>query len=146
MRFFLVLLLMLSVIGVVIPAQAQTQNYFLAWIPADFDGVITVNNTDDAAAFRLRILTFVGQFFQPSRLTYSQDISIDTFFTADALSADGATFSTNIFPWVSGEIIVAYHDLGESLAAHSDETVLILPTADTFAAAAALRDIINVQD
>lgn len=136
-------LLLLSVM----PVGAQTDEANpLAWIPADFAGFINLQIDDTDILTALNLATFVASFLQPDRITFQRLPGLEATIPLTQLDIEDASFNTDIFPWLDGEVIVAYQQFGRDFQVDNEDTVLILPTTDTLQAASNFSRIIQAQD
>jgi hypothetical protein len=117
------------------------------WIPSDFAGFFQIDvSNQNTALSRLNILLFVASFLQPTRIQFTQALGYNQLIPLDSFDLEDAAFERDVSPWLRGDIVIAYRELDESLNAIAGETLLILPTNDSFRAAMALRRVIDGQD
>lgn len=129
------------------PLSAQAAESPLDWIPAGFDGALRVRLTDpDETLLELNMAWYVASFIQPQRVDTSRQRTLSDFFPVDLFDVEGASFEDAILPWLDGEIVVGYRRFDDRLGVADDDVLLILPTDDGFAAAAALSPIVGAQD
>ena len=125
---------------------AQTTPAYINWIPADFDGFVRVSMDDPALALRrLNFGLFVAASLEWARFpNLSETPTLDQYFPLDMLDLETASFGTNVAPWLGDEVVIAYRDLNADFQA--DQTLMILPTYDSFTSAFRLRSAIQAQD
>ncbi len=115
------------------------------WIPADAAGFLALPLGAPAETLdSLNVAGFVASVVQPTRLSISASTSLNAYFPLDFLDLESASFTTLILPWAAGEAVIAYPTL--DAAYHSAQPLLIVPTDDGFAAAAALAPALQGQD
>ncbi|WP_343417754.1 hypothetical protein [Candidatus Flexifilum breve] len=114
---------------------AQTTPAYINWIPADFDGFVRVSMDDPALALRrLNFGLFVAASLEWARFpNLSETPTLDQYFPLDMLDLETASFGTNVAPWLGDEVVIAYRDLNADFQA--DQTLMILPTYDSFTSA-----------
>ncbi len=153
-RVFSIIVLLLIMFSAILPVHAQLTppNFGAAddptgWIPANFAGFVRIDASVQSDALNsLNLMLFTASFLQPSRVTFTDTVTFDTFFPLASFDLEQAAFSTDIAPWLSGSIVIAYRELSDDYSPISEETLLIFPTRDTFNAAAAMQRVIEGQD
>lgn len=116
-----------------------------AWIPADAAGFVAVPlDAPGETLDSLNIAGFVASVLQPTRLNISAATSLNAWLPLDFLDLESASFDALILPWAQGELVIAYPTLDDGYV--SAQPLLIVPTADSFAAAAQLAPALQGQD
>jgi len=125
---------------------AQTTPAYINWIPADFDGFVRVSMDDPALALRrLNFGLFIAASLEWARFPdLSTTPTLDQYFPLDMLDLEAASFGTNVAPWLGDEVVIAYRELNAEFQA--EQTLMILPTYDSFTSAYRLRSAIQAQD
>jgi len=125
---------------------AQTTPAYINWIPADFDGFVRVSMDDPALALRrLNFGLFIAASLEWARFPdLSTTPTLDQYFPLDMLDLEAASFGTNVAPWLGDEVVIAYRELNAEFQA--EQTLMILPTYDSFTSAFRLRSAIQAQD
>jgi hypothetical protein len=142
--WIILLTLLLSVFPLSVNAQTAEPSP-LDWIPADFSGFIQMR-VDETALAELNFVASSGALLQPTRVNPDFFQGYESFIPLTLLDVEDATFSTDILPWLDGEIILAYHELNPTLEVTADDVLMILPMADALVAASVLGRIIRAQD
>jgi hypothetical protein len=145
MRRVVVLTLLLLCGSVVQPAVSQEAPSPLNWIPADFAGFIHLDTENPNATLdTVNIDLFIASILQPSRVTLNSRQGFGNLLPLDALDIEDPSFTDLFGQWLGGETILAYSELDERF--ESDLPLVIIPTNDSFAAAAGLSTVIQGQD
>ncbi len=141
----LLLIVLLALLAA--PAAAQQDAPFdpAAWIPADFAGFVRLEGSMGPTLTALHLATLVSQLMQPQR-DFPTVNSLEDLISLTELDVDNPSFATDIVPWLSGDIILAYQGLGRNLQVSAEDAVLILPTRDMLNAASGLARVIQGQD
>jgi hypothetical protein len=117
------------------------------WIPADFVGFVRIRmDAEGVALGDLNAALVAAAMLQPARVTISQQLGYETFVSLSALDVEDASFATDILPWLNGEVVLAYRQLGPGLSAEEEDVLMIFPSNDLFASADAMGRIIQEQD
>jgi hypothetical protein len=130
------------------PAAAQEAPSALDWIPADFAGFIRLNMDDaDATLTRLNVALQAVSIIQPTRFNQVvEPLSYDAYLPLALLfDVEDSAFAEDIFPWLDGELVLAYRRFDAPLSAGESDILMILPTSDSLLAASRLRRIIEGQ-
>lgn len=145
-RIFLLILPLLLLLPAFPPADAQSSAP-LDWIPADFTGFIRLDMTEPQTTIEnVNVSLFVASVLQPLRFQYQQAQGYDAYFPLANFDIESASFTQLILPWLRDEMIIAYRQLGTQFNAAAEDTLLILPTRDTFQSASSLQSVIQAQD
>lgn len=134
----------------VLPATAQDTALQAAdLVPADFAGFIRLRVETNAALTlsNLNVSAALAAELQPARVRLSQALTYDDLFPLNALfDVEDAAFESLVLPWLDGELVLAYRHFDAALKTEPNDTLLILPTANIFQAAASLHPILEAQD
>jgi hypothetical protein len=128
----------------VLPTAAQEDDGPLAWVPADFAGMIRldVSSTDTLTA--LNVATFAASFLQPQRIQFQPIQGLDSVIPLTLLDVEDASYAQDVLPWLGDEIILAYRSFGPDL--QGDDRVLLLSTRDVLQSASSFSRILEAQD
>jgi hypothetical protein len=140
-----IVLLMLLVVW---PAAAQRARSPLDWIPADFAGFLRLNMDDAQATLtRLNIALQAVAIIQPARFDQAiEPLDYESYLPLGLLfDIEDPAFAQDIFPWLGGEVILAYREFDAPLSADEDDILMILPAEDAFLAAGRLNRIVEAQ-
>lgn len=127
------------------PVRAQAEPQSEAWIPADFAGFVRLK-IDRNTLPSLNLSLFVASFLQPGRVQFDQPAAFSRFFPLTTLDIEDASFDTDVLPWLSGDVVIAYRRFDDRMHAASADTLLILPTVDLFQSTAAFAHVLKGQD
>jgi hypothetical protein len=128
----------------ILPAAAQDDDSPLAWVPADFAGVIRLDVSSDDTLTALNVATFAASFLQPQRIQFQPIQGLDSVIPLTLLDVEDANYVQDVLPWLGDEIILAYRSFGPDL--QGDDRVLLLPTRDVLQSAANFSRILEAQD
>lgn len=145
-RIFLLIVPLLLLFPAFSPTAAQSSDP-LDWIPADFTGFVHLDMTEPQTTIEnLNVSLFVASALQPVRFQYEQAPTYADFFPLADFDTENASFTQLILPWLKDELVIAYRQLGSQFNAAPEDTLLILPTRDTFQSASSLQSVIQAQD
>lgn len=144
-RLCIALAVLLTLMTSPLYAQPAGTDDPLAWIPADFAGVVQLHRDLDDSLLALRMASLMSQVLQPDRDLPALE-SMEDAISLLALDVEDASFAQDIAPWLAGDLILAYEDLGRNLSVNEDDVILILPTRNMLQAASSLSRIIRAQD
>ncbi len=143
-----VIWMMLALFLVALPAAAQDASSPLDWIPADFAGFVRLNMQDAQATLtRLNIALQAVSLIQPLRFNQAvEPLSYESYLPLALLfDVEDPAFAQDIFPWLGGDVILAYRQFDAPLSADESDILMVLPTRDAFLAASRLNRIIEEQ-
>jgi len=144
-RIYLLLILLIFCASFALPAGAQQPPSPLNWIPADFAGFIRIDTENPAATLdTINIDHFIASVLQSSRIMYEGRPEFSNLLPMDALDVEDPSFADLFGQWLGDEIILAYSELDERF--ESDLPLIIIPTQNSFGAAAGLSTVIQAQD
>jgi hypothetical protein len=141
---WIVLLMLLAVW----PAAAQQARSPLDWIPADFAGFVRLNMDDAQATLtRLNIALQAVTIIQPARFDQAiEPLDYEAYLPLGLLfDIEDPAFAQDIFPWLGGDVILAYRQFDAPLSADENDILMILPAEDAFLAAGRLNRIVEAQ-
>ena len=136
----------LLILLLVSPAAAQEKLSPENWIPADFTGFLKLNMDSNDTLLGLNMAAFVASFIQPTRFNFQTIQSLDAVIPLTQLDVEDASFSTDILPWLGGDIFLAYKQFGKDLIVDNNDLLMILPTRDALQAASSFSRILEHQD
>jgi hypothetical protein len=143
-----------SVIGFVLlvigalPVAAQSVSV-VDFVPADFAGYVRLDEADPVVTVQnINRAIQVAGLFQPTRVQMLQNgyshynlIPFERLF-----DVEGTTFTDNIIPWLSGELVLAYRKFDGGLKADQSDFLIILATENPLMAANSLKRVVGGQD
>lgn len=147
-RRLLCLLIVLPLLGGVTAAAQPANSRFdgITWLPAETAAVMTLNVENVSEAARaLNILSLFGSFLQPLRIGEIDRQPLARYFPLAQFDIEGDPFAF-IAGWSTGEMVIGYRQLDETLTAADADVVIILPTRNAFSAASALAPVLDAQD
>jgi hypothetical protein len=74
-------------------------------------------------------------------------LGYETFLPLEAMfDIEDASFAGDVFPWLNGDVVLAYREFDGPLSANQNDILMILPVSDMFLAASRLNRIIEGQN
>ncbi len=140
------ILWILLILLVSLPVAAQDDTDPLAWIPADFAGYLRLSVNDSDTLTMINVANFAASFLQPGRITFEPVSGLESVLPLDTLDVEDFSFVRDIFPWLDGEIILAYRQFGPGLRVDTADMVMIFPTENVLQSASGLSGVIQGQD
>ena len=128
----------------ILPAAAQDDAGPLAWVPADFAGMIRLDVASAETLTALNVATFAASFLQPQRIQFQPIQGLESVIPLTLLDVDDASYMQDVLPWLGDEIILAYRSFGPDL--QGDDRVLLMPTRDVLQSASSFSRILEAQD
>jgi len=128
------------------PAAAQNSPGPEAWVPADFAGFLKLHMDSSDTLLGLNMAAFVASFIQPTRFNFEPIQSLDAVIPLTQLDVENASFNTDILPWLGGDIILAYQEIGKDLTVDTQHMLMILPSRDALQSASSFSRILENQD